>query len=740
MAGRASTGDVSNLETPIHRLRPKTLLGWLVHLLFKVLHRFRAYGATDLDAPGPVLLIPNHVSWLDFLMLGVCLKEDWRFVTSAITAETSWLHRRIMKSRRTFPVDTSSPYAVKHIAEFLKKGGRLVLFAEGRISTTGSLMKLYEGTGFLLLKTQAKVITCYLRGANRSPWAGQSGWKRWFNPVSVHFSRLTTPPQPSHPSNAERRRQLTIWLRDLMVDQQFQVESQFGPRSVFDAIVENRYLHPGREALADMTMSTLSYRKVLAGTEILARQWNRHLPDQSRPIGVLLPNVNACPITVLSLWGIGQIPALLNYTSGMAVLLSCCRLARIETIITSRRFLERAKLDLSALEEVGIKLLYLEEIRAEIRPIDRLRILLTQILRKPFQEHPVDREATAVILFTSGSEGIPKGVELTHANLISNVQQMLSVIDVTDHDRAFNALPLFHSFGLTIGTLLPLVRGVFMILYPSPLHYRMVPALVYDQNCTIVFGTNTFLNGYARKAHRYDFQSVRYLFAGAEKTQASTFKTWAEKFGIRVLEGYGATECSPCISVNTRLEVEVGSAGRLLPGIRTRFEPVPGVEQGGRLFVSGPNIMKGYLNSEANESFLALKGWYDTGDIADIDDEGFVHILGRLKRFAKVSGEMVSLTAVEDALAGQFQHFGLRSEVAILTEPDPQRGERLIAVANHPRITLESIRDLMLTHGLPNLSIPRELRVVREIPKLGSGKTDYGTLQTTLDQRNEVPH
>jgi acyl-[acyl-carrier-protein]-phospholipid O-acyltransferase/long-chain-fatty-acid--[acyl-carrier-protein] ligase len=247
-----------------------------------------------------------------------------------------------------------------------------------------------------------------------------------------------------------------------------------------------------------------------------------------------------------------------------------------------------------------------------------------------------------------------------------------------------------------------------------------------------MFGTNTFLSGYARKAHPYDFRSLRYLVCGAEKLQEATVNLWSRRFGVRVLEGYGATECSPVISVNTPMESRFGSAGRLLPGIEHRIEPVEGVAEGGRLFVGGPNVMRGYLNPDANAQFQALEGWYDTGDIVRLDAEGFVHIQGRLKRFAKVSGEMVSLTAVEDALAGAFPRYGLRFQVAVLCRPDEEKGEVLVAVTNEPRLSPDEIREAIKARGLANLCVPREIRVVREIPKLGTGKVNHRELERVL--------
>jgi acyl-[acyl-carrier-protein]-phospholipid O-acyltransferase/long-chain-fatty-acid--[acyl-carrier-protein] ligase len=306
---------------------------------------------------------------------------------------------------------------------------------------------------------------------------------------------------------------------------------------------------------------------------------------------------------------------------------------------------------------------------------------------------------------------------------------MLSVIDLMDTDRLFNAMPLFHSFGLTVGLLLPLVRGGFVLLYPSPLHYRVVPSAFYNLNCTVLFGTNTFLNGYARKAHPYDFRSLRYLFAGAEKVQEATAALWGHKFGVRILEGYGATECSPCLSANVPMRPRLGSTGQFLPGIEHKLEPVEGVTEGGRLFVRGPNVMRGYLNAEANAKFQALGGWYDTGDIVRTDADGYIFILGRLKRFAKVSGEMISLAAVEEALAGAFPEYGLRFATAVVARPDAARGEKLIAVTNEPRLTMNEVRAAIQARGLNNLAVPREIKVLHDLPRLGTGKVNHRELE-----------
>lgn len=714
----------------------KSLLRWLVTFLF----RFRAFNEAALKTPGPVLLIPNHVSWLDWLFVAVCLDDDWKFVTSAqLAAKSGWLTRTMLNNRRTFPVDTSSPYAARRMAEFLNKGGRLVLFAEGRITLTGSMMKLYDGTGFLLHKTGAKVITCYLRNAVRLRWVRHTGWTRWFPEVTAHFSEALSAPKLEHASNSQARQTLTTWLRDTMIRQQFETEMEFGADNMLTAIAETASHIPRRIAVEDATFSEVSYRQLMIGTDLMASQWSQRLGGApGERVGVLLPNVNATPVALLSLWAVDKTPAILNFSTGTPVMLACAQLAGLKHIITSRAFVEKAKLQLQPLSDAGVNLIYLEEVRASIPGPAKFIAALRHWfapgagLRRPVKSTRPEDSPAAVVLFTSGSEGVPKGVELTHRNLLANVRQINSIMDVTDQERFFNAMPLFHSFGLTAGTLFPLFRGCYTFLYPSPLHFRVIPSAVYDRACTVLMGTNTFLNGYARRAHPYDFATVKFLVAGAEKIQEATANTWARKYGVRLLEGYGATECSPAISLSTRMDARFGTAGRFMPGMEWKLEPIDGVAEGGRLFVRGPNIMKGYLNADANAKFQALGGWYDTGDIAKIDGDGFVQILGRMKRFAKVSGEMVSLTAVEEALAGAFPQYGQRCEVAVLTRPDEDKGEILIAVTNEPRLTPEEIRAAIKGKGLTNLCVPREIKVTREIPKLGTGKVNYRELEKLL--------
>lgn len=716
----------------------------LLRLLLRLAFRFRVEGEEVLRGPGPMLLCPNHTSWLDWLFVLACLGDDWKFVASSTTAQATWIHRKLMINSRTFPVDNTSAYAVRGMAEHLEAGGKLVLFPEGRISATADLMRIYDGAGFLVHRTGARVITSYLRNAVRVKWVRHKGWTQWFPRVSAHFSAPLTAPPTAHLAHNVARQKLTQWLRDRMMFQQFETEMRLGPPTLPAAIVEAAAATPDRIACEDISFTELTCRRLMVGTEVLARALDRHLgpPRRDERIGVLLPTVNGAIVTVLALWARGQVPAFLNYSAGGPMMVSCAQLAGLKVALTSRAFLEKAKLNLAPLEAAGLKFIYLEDVRAGIGGVAKLSAALGNLVSfgRALRRAPVAAADTAAVIFTSGSEGAPKGVELSHRGTLANLRQIFPAADLRDDDRFFNALPFFHSFGLVGGLVVPLVRGCYVFNYPSPLHYRIVPTVVYEKNCTIMLATNTFLNGYARKAHPYDLHTVRYLVSGAEKVQAATFETYARKFGVRIHEGYGATECGPVVCINTKMDPNTQTAGRLLPAVECRLEPVEGVPEGGRLFVRTPSMMKGYLNPDADAVFRALGGWYDTGDIAKVDEDGYVTVLGRLKRFAKISGEMVSLTAVEDALAGAFAaHYGLRCQVAVVAVPDLEKGEKLIAIANERRLQLADVRAVVRAKGLSNLCAPRELRYVHAIPKLGSGKIDHRTLRRELPEAEPAP-
>jgi acyl-[acyl-carrier-protein]-phospholipid O-acyltransferase/long-chain-fatty-acid--[acyl-carrier-protein] ligase len=473
----------------------------------------------------------------------------------------------------------------------------------------------------------------------------------------------------------------------------------------------------GRVAVEDPVAGTLSYRKLLMGARILGEKLMPLAPE-GKAIGLMLPNANGAAVTLMALMSAGRVPAMINFSAGASNVLAACKAAQVDTILTSRAFIEKGRLDaLVAAVSQQIKIVYLDDIRPTITLGDKLRGIRNA--KKPLVARKPDD--WAAILFTSGSEGTPKGVVLSHRNMLANAAQAAARIDFGRQDKVFNVLPVFHSFGLTVGLVLPLVSGVRVYLYPSPLHYRIVPELVYGVNATILFGTDTFLNGYARAAHAYDFRSLRYILAGAEAVKESTRRLYLEKFGLRILEGYGVTETAPALALNTPMFNKFGTVGRMLPGMEARLEKVEGVEEGGRLYVKGPNVMLGYLRVE-NPGVLEppSEGWHDTGDIVTIDKQGFIAIKGRAKRFAKIAGEMVSFAAVE-MIAAELWPDAIS---AVTSMPDARKGERLVLVTQKKDATRSEFQAFARSRGAAELMMPSEVVVIDKLPLLGSGKID----------------
>jgi acyl-[acyl-carrier-protein]-phospholipid O-acyltransferase/long-chain-fatty-acid--[acyl-carrier-protein] ligase len=698
----------------------------LLRVVLRVLFRVRVSGDPEVFRNERTLIVANHESFLDGVLLALFMPVDATFVVhTQVTSQP--LFRFLLRFVPHLAVDSTSPLAMKLIVKLVETGKPVVIFPEGRITKTGSLMKVYDGAAFVAAKTGATVVPVRIDGAARSYFGRLAGIypRKVFPKVGISIQPRRSIPMPDLPSAKLRRRRAGELLRQILLDMLIATRPQ---RTLFDAFLDAKATFGAQYKLVeDIRLQEESYGSLLKMSLGIQRLMSR-LTAPGEVVGVLTPNAAPTLGLVLALSAGRRIPALLNYTAGPDGLSAACTAASIKTIVASRTFLEKARLTQLVESLPGIAVHYLEDLKAQFGFSDKLWTLW-HLLFPRSAALPQQPDDPAIVLFTSGSEGKPKGVVHTHASVLSNVAQLRAIADFTPLDKFMMALPLFHSFGLTCGVMLPLVSGCKVFLYPSPLHYRIIPEIVYDRDCTVLFGTSTFLGNYGKFAHPYDFGRLRYVVAGAEKLSDDVRKLWIEKFGIRILEGYGVTECAPVVAVNVPMACRIGSVGQLLPGVAHELEPVPGIENGGALHVAGPNVMKGYFLFDQPGVIQPPKairpGWYSTGDIVEIDPDGFVHIRGRLKRFAKIAGEMVSLEVVEKLAAIAAPGFAH----AASTRTDAAKGEALVLFTTAPDLARDRLIAAAKANGSPELAVPRVIRKVDAIPLLGSGKTDYVTLK-----------
>ena len=713
----------------IFRLIPeafvKVLFKWVLQKCFHVtvsgLEHYHALGKK-------AIIVANHTSFLDAALLAAFLPDRVFFAINTHMAKRWWM-KIVLHFADTFTVDPGAPMSMKVIIKQVNKNRKCIIFPEGRITVTGSLMKVYEGPGVIADKTGAPLLPIRIDGAQYSYFSRM----RHKNKLRL-FPRISLtilPPQKlscDASSSRLRRKQMGQQLYEVMVN--LMVESVNFDQTLLQRLFEMQSLKGGKKIVyEDPKRAPIDYNTLILQASVLADVLGRRTCFKER-VGVLLPTLNITMVLFFALQLRHRIPAMLNFTAGSKSLLSACKTAVITQVVSSREFVEKARLVplVDQLIEDGLKVMWLEDLPSSIGLLTKIRGYLRARLPALFQYPEIKTISPtdpAVVLFTSGSEGSPKAVQLSHRNIIANVTQVIACSDFNPSDIIFNFLPVFHSFGLTAGALLPVLTGVRAFLYPNPLHFRVIPELVYDTNATIMFATNTFLNGFAKYAHPYDFYSIRSIYAGAEKLKRSTEKLWLEEYGVRIFEGYGVTETSPIIAVNTALSHRKGSVGKLLPTMLYRLEPVEGIEKGGRLFVKGPNVMLGYIDpSDHNKTIRPPQGWHDTGDIVAFDEDGFMYILGRAKRFAKISGEMVSLSSVEayiEKLWPDHQH-------AVVSVQDERKGERLVLFTTYPDPDLKVIIDYVHQHGIPDLTVPKVIHVVDALPALGTGKVDYVAL------------
>ena len=497
--------------------------------------------------------------------------------------------------------------------------------------------------------------------------------------------------------------------------------------SLFEALVQAQAAYgTNKVIIEDQDRKPLTYDGFITATFALSSLLKRHIGDDAR-IGLMLPTSLGGALCFWAMHALGRVPVMINFTAGQANIKAAAQVSGIKTVLTSRRFIENAKLeDLVEAMRAYVRIVYLDDIRKELSLTDKIYAFAAGKMPLLFAKKR-SADDIGVILFTSGSFGSPRGVVLSQRNLVANTRQIQAHIALKPEWVAFNPMPIFHSLGLTGGVILPLLAGLRSFQYPSPLHVKQIPGLLRETHASLLFSTDTFVNQYARQGEPEDFRSLEFVVCGAEKVRDETHVLFKTQFGgLPILEGYGVTECSPVVAVNFPDDNHFGTVGKPLPGIETRLDAVEGIKEGGRLFVRGPNVMAGYLNPEAPDVIEAPKdGWHDTGDIVTFDDWGFIKILGRAKRFAKIAGEMVSLTAVE-RIAEEVWPDNRHAVVAI---SDDKKGERLVLITDHSEADVAGLTNWAKANGTPALAIPKKILKVPAVPVLGSGKTDYVTLQ-----------
>ncbi len=706
----------------------------ILYVLCKLLFRVEVKSANPDFNAKRLIIVANHESFIDGLLLGLFLPINPIFVVNTHVSRVS-VFRFILSMVDYVTVDPTNPIATRQIMQLVESGRPVVIFPEGRITLTGSLMKVYEGTAFVAGKTGATIIPVRLDGPQRTFFSRMRGTsaRGLFPKMRITILPATHLAMADIPQAKDRRHYMAEAMRRLMQEMLFTTRAS---GTIYEGLLNAIHIHGrNKRVVEDIRQIEYTYGDFLKMVLMLGRLCSR-LDEPSARIGLLLPNLAPTLALIVGLSAFRRVPAMLNFTAGTEGMQSACVAAGVKTIITSRSFLEQGGLIDKVNDLKDLRIVYLEDIREQVTLRDKLWwIGFARWFPLDAPNALYEPEDTAVVLFTSGSEGKPKGVALSHRAILSNIAQARAVIDIMTEDKFLNSLPLFHSFGLTAGALLPLLTGCSLFLYPTPLHYRVIPELAYDRACSVMFGTNTFLDHYGKFAHPYDFYRLRYVIAGAERLTQEVRDTWFEKFGIRIFEGYGATETAPVLAVNTPMAYRTGTVGQLLPGVRHRVVPVEGIDRGGILHVSGPNVMSGYYRFEnpgvlePPESSIG-PGWYDTGDVVEMDEEGFIRIKGRVKRFAKIAGEMISLEVVENMA----RTTSPEKHHAAINLPDPQRGESIALYTTDPTLTREQLRETAKARGIPELAIPRKIVFLPEMPLLGSGKTDYVALNEMAER------
>ncbi len=726
-------------------IMPETFIRMVLFLFTHTIYRLHVVGRSHVPERGGALLLPNHVSFVDGLLLLASMDRPIRFLVDRHYYELPLLHRAACVMGA---VPVSAGGSPRDVLRSLREAGRrldegevVCVFPEGQITRTGSLLSFRQGFERIVKGREIPVIPVHLDRVWGSIFSFIGGkflvkWpERVPYPVTISYGK----PMPSTSTATEVRQRVQelgeeAW-RYRMSDR----------RLLHHSFIRAARRHPLRFAFADVTRPEVSCLESLAGAIALARSLRPSWTGQST-VGILLPPSVGGALVNLAAALSGRTVVNLNYTIGRIGIESTAKQAGLETIVTSRVFLEKANLEMPE----GVKIIWIEEVRKTIGTAERVRAFALALfapvgtveravgaVRRPRMDD------LAAIIFSSGSTGEPKGVMLSHFNVDSNVEGVAQVFHVGPSDRVLGILPFFHSFGYLATLWLAVNHGVGVVYHPTPLDAGAIGELIEKKRVTILIATPTFLQLYWRRCVPDQFGSVRVVLTGAEKLPERLANAFEEKFGIRPLEGYGVTECSPVISVNCpdfraagfyQPASRRGTVGRPLPGTSVRvvdpdsFEPVP-VGTAGMVVVKGPNVMQGYLDRPDLTAKAMRDGWYVTGDIAVLDEDGFLTITDRLSRFAKIGGEMVPHGRVEEAL-----HQAAESDVqvfAVTSVPDEKKGEQLAVLHTLDETVIPGLLEKVAASGLPNLFIPRKDAFIKvdQLPVLGTGKVDLRALK-----------
>ncbi|HOE65008.1 MAG TPA: acyl-[ACP]--phospholipid O-acyltransferase [Candidatus Hydrogenedentes bacterium] len=726
-------------------LLPVFLLRLLLWVLGNTFYRVNVMGRANMPQRGGALLVANHTAFVDALVLTASTDRPIRFLMAQEIFEIPWV-RPLAKAMQAIPVSaTEGPRdlinALRAATQAIQNGELVCIFAEGQISRTGQMLPFRKGFERIMKGVDAPIIPVHIGrmwGSIFSYDKGKFFWKiprQVPYPVTVNYG---APMPPTADASAVRH-------AIMQLGSEAYCRRDLGQPLVHRAFVRTVRRHPFRLCMADMNVPRLSYFKTYVGSLVFAFKLKKLLDEQPM-VGVLVPPSVGGALTNIALQFMGKTPVNLNYTVSADVMANAAQQCAITKVVTSRAFLEKLPL------EVPGESIYLEDVRETVAGLDRIKAMLLaaflpvrRIERMLGAPKRRSQDDLATIIFSSGSEGDPKGVMLTHFNISSDIESCLQVFPHKVGYGMTGILPFFHSFGFT-GTLwLPLHAGFFTVFYPSPLDAKAIGGLIGRYRPQFLISTPTFLQNFIRRCLPEEFSSLMYVIVGAEKLTTRVREAFRARFGIEPLEGYGATECAPVISVNVpdfrvagyyQIGVKHGTVGHPIPGVSVRVvDPDTGspLEEGlpGLLLVKGPNVMKGYLNNPQKTEAVLKDAWYNTGDIAAIDDDGFITITDRLARFSKIGGEMVPHNKIEDALHSML---GLTEQaLCVVGVPDEAKGERLVVLHTLDDDQYDRLMAGLDQIGLPKLWAPKPNAFYRieAIPVMGSGKVDIKSLKRT---------